>query len=352
MKKKIAVVIPHKDNLELLKRCLVTITHQVLKPDLVIIVDNSSINRVPDMIQEIDSSISVHVIYLGYNSGFAYAVNQGIGYALDSNYEYVLLLNNDTRLDPECIAELVKSSSNYDESVGAFQPLILREDNPTIIDSTGISITRDMSAINRYQGCSVSSELIEPAEVFGPTGCAVVMRSNMLRIIKSQHGTWFDEKYFAYYEDVDLAWRMRYLGFSTRFIPQAVLFHVHSATGKSYSEFKSFHVHRNHWFTIIKNTPSQMVIEVVMRMVVRYFLFLTSIVTKRGPSHRLRKNTGSGSMVSTVLNSWKNVISQLSYLVVFRSTIKKTAVVSQEQVKGWIEQFSVPVSKTIFDEHG
>jgi GT2 family glycosyltransferase len=65
----------------------------------------------------------------------------------------------------------------------------------------------------------------------------------------------FDEDFFAYLEDVDLAWRARYSGWRCLYVPQARVLHHYSATSRPYSPFKSFHLGRNRVWTILKNYP-------------------------------------------------------------------------------------------------
>ena len=67
----------------------------------------------------------------------------------------------------------------------------------------------------------------------------------------------FDASFFAYLEDVDLAWRARWLGWTARYVPEARVVHAHSATGTEESPFKTFHLGRNKVWTIAKNHPTR-----------------------------------------------------------------------------------------------
>jgi GT2 family glycosyltransferase len=66
----------------------------------------------------------------------------------------------------------------------------------------------------------------------------------------------FEERYFAYYEDVELAWRARRAGWRCLYAPQAQVLHVHSATGRIGSAFKAYHVNRNRVWTFIRHYPA------------------------------------------------------------------------------------------------
>jgi GT2 family glycosyltransferase len=90
----------------------------------------------------------------------------------------------------------------------------------------------------------------EPVEVFGPCAGAALYRREML----NQVGV-FDEDFFAYLEDADLAWRARRQGWRCLYVPAAHVLHRHSATGQEGSPFKSYHLGRNKVWMVVKNYP-------------------------------------------------------------------------------------------------
>jgi GT2 family glycosyltransferase len=71
----------------------------------------------------------------------------------------------------------------------------------------------------------------------------------------------FDPDFFAYYEDLELAWRGRLAGWSCVTAPQAVAHHIHSATSGRMSAFTVYHVQRNKWYTILKNWPFSLLLK-------------------------------------------------------------------------------------------
>lgn len=91
----------------------------------------------------------------------------------------------------------------------------------------------------------------EPAEVFSGTGAAVLLRSEYLADVGL-----FDERFFLYYEDLDLAWRGRLRGWRYRYVPEAVVRHAHSATAVELSPLWEHHVQRNRLLTLAKNAPA------------------------------------------------------------------------------------------------
>jgi hypothetical protein len=188
----------------------------------------------------------VHVISNAQNLGFAAAVNQGIR---ASESPYVATLNNDTRVDPGWLAALLEAvASAPDIGMGASTMMLAYRLN--IIDSTGICVDRVGIIWDRRGGEVDEGQETQPVEVFGPCGGAALYRRAML----DQIGL-FDEDFFAYMEDVDLAWRAQRAGWRAVYVPDARVMHHHSATGGEGSAFKGFHLGRNKVWVIVKNYP-------------------------------------------------------------------------------------------------
>lgn len=122
---------------------------------------------------------------------------------------------------------------------------------PSLIDSAGIEIDRAGFAWNRYNGQPEELDEREPYEVFGPSAAAALYRREMLDDVGL-----FDEGFFAYYEDVDLAWRARLRGWRCLYVPTARVYHVHSATSGHGSPFKQYYLTRNKLWTTLKNYPA------------------------------------------------------------------------------------------------
>lgn len=348
--KTVTIVIPHMNHADLLEQCLDSLIAQTVRPHSVVIVDNGSTDTSRDSIQARSNAMNIHTIELGRNMGFAYAVNRGIEFALNQSTDYVILLNNDAVLDPMCIEELLYSFTRVPGNTAVIQPLILNARHRELIDCAGIAITKDMSAINHRQGESYETSEQGTLEIFGATGCAAMFPLEVLVKLRAIHGEVFDESYFAYYEDVDMAWRLRYAGYRAWCNYRAHVYHIHSATGKSYSSFKSFYIHRNHLFTIIKDAPTYLIPEMIIRMVVRYGLLVSSAVVGRGPSHRLRQNVGVSSMVSIVVRAWWQFIRLLPVLYTKRKRTQQSQEVSRSDSLKWMHQFNASIESTVYSE--
>ena len=240
----ISVIIPSWNNISLLSRCLAVLQAQTFADFQITLVDNGSED---DTVQWVKRHYpQVQIIANLRNVGFAAAVNQGIR---ESESKYIATLNNDTEVEPEYLQNLVAVAES-DDSVGMVASKMLFVDRPQMINSAGIAVDRLGIAWDRRGGEQDNPSEVEPVEIFGPCAGAALYRREMLAEIGL-----FDEDFFAYMEDVDLAWRARQAGWCCLYVPQAKVLHYHSATAKEGSPFKSFHLGRNKIWLLAKNYP-------------------------------------------------------------------------------------------------
>lgn len=227
-----------------LDKCLSSLVAQTYQPQEIIFVDNASVDGSADYVGA--KWPSIKVLRLPHNSGFGAGNNLAIQH---STGKYVALLNNDAYAEPDWLAKMIEVTEQY-EDVGMIACKMLFADRPTIINSTGICIDRVGIAWDRHGGEVESNDTESPTEIFGPCGGAALYRRKML----SEIGL-FDEDFFMYLEDVDLAWRARRIGWRCLYVPVARVFHYHSASSMEGSPFKGFHLGRNKVWLIAKNYP-------------------------------------------------------------------------------------------------
>jgi GT2 family glycosyltransferase len=147
---------------------------------------------------------------------------------------YILLLNPDLRVAPDMIGRLHDAIDEAAPDVYAVGPKLLRAEGneltPTkVIDSAGIRMTRDGRHFDRGAGEQDVGQYDKSEEVFGLSGAAAILRRTTLER-STIDGEVFDEDFFAYREDADLAWRMRGFGFRARYEPSAVGYHLRRVT--------------------------------------------------------------------------------------------------------------------------
>lgn len=188
---------------------------------------------------------AVRLIQNATNLGFATANNQGVR---ASQAPLIVLLNNDAQLAPNCLQALVEAAERATWAA-MLACKIVQHDAPDRMDSAGIEVDRAGVAWNRGWG-EAAAEHTQPVEVFGPSAAAALYRRTLIERIGL-----LDDDFFAYYEDVDLAWRAQWAGERCLYVPDAVADHIHSATAGRGSPFKNFLLGRNKWWTIVKNYP-------------------------------------------------------------------------------------------------
>jgi GT2 family glycosyltransferase len=159
----------------------------------------------------------VQFIQATHNLGFTGGNNVGFKKALESNYEYVMLLNNDVFVDPNYLYHLI-NCLDFNPEVGALQPLIYHHPNRNSIWNGGGKFNRMIGKADSMQHHNSDNF---PREIDWISGCAFMIRMSLL----NQVGL-FNEKYFAYYEDVDLSFRIREAGYKLMLIPNSVIYHI------------------------------------------------------------------------------------------------------------------------------
>lgn len=240
---KLSIIIPNYNGLPFLRDCLPSLVRQTFSDFEIIIVDNGSADGSTGFIQR--NYPEVRLLMLSENVGFATAVNAGIR---ASRSPYIMLLNNDTTLAPDCVELLLAciESKPYIFSAGA---KILTSAAPHLIDTCGDYYSIFGYAFCRGQGLAPKMAADCTYPVFTNCACAAIYRRSLLE----QTGL-FDERFFAYLEDVDLGFRAKRLGFSNVHCPKALVFHTGSGTTSAkYTAFKVFHSAKNNILLRQKN---------------------------------------------------------------------------------------------------
>jgi len=301
----------------------------------IVIVDNGSSDGTISFLEKEYPEITN--VSLLDNKGFAEPNNIGIN-KLFENFliKQVVLLNNDTVVSRNFLEVLISGFSAH-PNASSIQTTIVSND-AKYIDSTGISVDQSFSARNFGYGEYNENQYNQEKEIFGTTGSAMLISKNALETSSLSPGVYFDSKYFAYNEDVDLALRLRLYGFTSWYVPGGEVRHVHSATGVSQSSFKSFHIHRNTILNIIKNAPDGMLWRTLGSFVIRYRVLLRNSRQKGKPAQRLAKKIGLAAMVYLVLRAWCSVVLHLPYLLVVRKNIQSRIRVPMRSFKMWLKE--------------
>ncbi len=243
----ISVVITNYNGRRYLPDCLSSLADQTYRDFETILVDNGSTDGSVEFVEE--NYPGVRIVRNRENQGFAGGTNAGIRAARG---EYVLTLNNDTRAEPGFIEHLW-NAMDIDPAVGMCAAKMLFPDGS--INSTGICISRSGAAWDRGMYEPDRGQYDRPDEVFGPCAGAALYRREMLDEVGL-----FDEDFFCYMEDVDLAFRARLAGWACRYVPEARIYHYHGGTAGVGTEFAVYYGNRNVVWYVVKNFPSRLLI--------------------------------------------------------------------------------------------
>jgi N-acetylglucosaminyl-diphospho-decaprenol L-rhamnosyltransferase len=213
----IDVVIPTWNGRDLLERCLETLAGQTAD-HRVIVVDNGSTDDTTVLVR--DCFPTADLVELGRNFGFAGGVNRGVE---QGEAPVVVLVNNDVECDALFLERLV-APLLADERIGMVAGLLLRPGRG-VIDSYGLECDATLAAYPRFAGAPYPGTLLHEDDLLGPSGGAAGYRRDAYAAAGG-----LDERMFAYMEDVDLALRLRGLGWLAAGAPEATGIHLGSAT--------------------------------------------------------------------------------------------------------------------------
>jgi GT2 family glycosyltransferase len=213
-----AVVIPTTSGADRLPAVLDSLLSQTLEHD-VIVVDNGSSDGTTELVRERYSD--VRIVSLERNAGFGTAVNRGVA---SCTAPVIVLVNDDAVCAPgfvEALCERVDPSSGGVMAAG----VLLDGRDPNRIDSAGVMFDRTLLAFDYLHGRETATLCNSTPAPLGPTGGAAAFERTVFEAVGG-----FDERYFAYLEDVDLAARILCRGGRCVFAPDAHAVHHHSAT--------------------------------------------------------------------------------------------------------------------------
>ncbi len=241
----VAVIIVNWNSGPHLRECLKALGRQRLRPAQVLVVDNSSSDGSFDGVER--WLPGAELVRLTENVGFAAANNRAVRMA--EGCEWVALLNPDAFAEPDWLEALLRAAEASPE-YRFFASRLVSARSPDRLDGTGDVYTAAGLAWRRDHGRRETSAHRPAEEVFSPCAAAALYsRAAFLEV------GGFDESFFCYFEDVDLAFRLRLAGHRCLYVPEAVARHVGSASAGRGSSFALYHGHRNLVWTYFKNMP-------------------------------------------------------------------------------------------------
>jgi len=243
-----SIIIPNYNGLRFLVPCLDALRGQSYPrklTEVILVDDGSTDDSVPFVRQHYPEVV---IVQMARNRGLAAACNAG---ARVAHGDLLVMLNNDTEVEPGWLAALVESAAAH-PAAGAIASKMLLFDRRDTLHNAGDLMGADGIPRNRGVWEQDRGQYDADLTVFGGCGGGVAYR----RAAWAQAGG-FDERLFMYLEDVDLAWRLQLLGWRAVFAPQARPYHHLSATGGG--TLASFYVGRNTIWVIAKDMPAALI---------------------------------------------------------------------------------------------
>ena len=274
--------------------------------DLVVyIVDNNSTDDTLNTVEKYRSKISICIISSKANNGFAKGNNIGLQKAMDEGCDLVFILNPDMQLEEGCI-NILTERLKLDEKIGTIGPIILfggRPDN--IIQCFGVkaNFKTQMKEI-MFAGKKLTNELPSEINVDYVLGGAMMIRGSVLKTVGL-----FEEDYFMYNDEIDIAYRISKAGFKTLCLRDAIVKHYHDFNKKNtrgynlmyyymmrnkYLYFKKFSLYTNSFLSLINeiiNIPLKIIWSIRRMKNIKILKFyysgiLDGLIGKKGLSNR------------------------------------------------------------------
>ena len=246
---KVSVIMVNYNGKRLLAESLTALQNQTYQNLEIILVDNGSSDGSVEYVK--DNFRSVTLIVNKKNRGFAWGNNRGIEKATGA---FIATINTDAFANLDWIEELVNPMA-YNDRIGTCASKMLFYDRREVINSTGICVSRSGAVWDRGMFEKDEGQYIRHKAVFGPCAGAALYRKSMLDEIGL-----FDEDFFMYTEDVDLAFRARLAGWECRYVPSAVVYHKQGGTAGFDSDFSVYYSNRNLTWNVIKNYPLKLLV--------------------------------------------------------------------------------------------
>jgi len=282
--KTVAIVIPSLHRPDLTARCIESVQRQTLPAEMwkIVVVENEA---QPGKILPDPLPRNTMRIELPANEGTTNSINRGMA-AVPS--PYVLLLNNDVELAPDYIEKLLKTLE-ADEQLGFATGKLLRAGDHALLDGAGDAMllagaSYRLGHLERDRG-----QFDRSMPLLSACGAAVLYRSKAFLLSGA-----LDADFFAYLDDLDLALRVHLIGYRGVYVPEAVAYHVGSATlGQAMHPRIVEYLTRNQLFVLMKDYPAPVFRRLLLRIVVYQALWLLFALRRGGLSAYLRGLRGA-----------------------------------------------------------
>lgn len=227
--------------------CLTTLAEASYAPQHVIVLDNASTDNSVEVIGH--RFPQVEVISLKQNLGYAGNNNVGIEAAMAQGAGWVFVLNEDTIVADDCIAQMI-AAAEKDPLVGIVGPMVYHYSEPNVIQSAGGKLDQRWSSIHLGQNEDDKGQYAQPRQVDWISGCAILVKREVIEKIGG-----LDARFFYYWEETDWCLRARENGWKVLHAPQARLWHKGVQRDYRPGPNVTYYATRNHFLLMSKHHP-------------------------------------------------------------------------------------------------
>ena len=314
MKPVVSVIIVNWNGRTYLSDCLDSLVGQSFRDFEVVLVDNGSVDESVSFVKQ--HYPWVKLFPLNDNTGFSVGNNHGLQHAVG---EYIVTLNNDTRVEPDWLEVLVKTADTYPDA-GMVGCRICSFDDPDIIDSIGMGICRDGMSRGRFRNRRWSNlKMHDVEDILFPSACAALYKRSMIDEIG-----FFDDDFFAYAEDSDLGLRGRLAGWKAVLATEAIVYHKYSRSSGSFSSLKVYLVERNHYWVVLKNFPPGLVFTLPLFTILRYLEQLRTVLSGSGAGGEFRASESQFKIINALTKALFDSVRGIPRMYRKRRQVMKT----------------------------
>lgn len=271
----VSIVIVNYNGGEILKDCLKSLTRVTYQKFEVIVVDNASHDNSLLVINDFRKEfprIILKIVKNKRNVGFAEGNNIALPHTAG---EFVLLLNNDTKVTPSFLRVLVHEI-NRNKLIGIVQPKIIFTDTGKLQSGGALFTNIGFLYYFGFGKNPNANDYNKQTQIFSANGACVLIRRSVIDEVGL-----FDDDFFAYYEETDFCQRVLMAGYSILYIPDALIFHKGGQTAKKRKEsFIFFHAFKNRITSVIKNFEFIYAIKFLTHYLLIYFLLICYYLVK------------------------------------------------------------------------
>jgi len=270
------------------------------------------------------------------NIGFAGANNQGLQ---QSQGEYIALLNSDAIAEPQWLEEMLRVANEH-PGIGMVACKILTDQDPTLIDGTGMNIYPDGMSRARGRLEKDEGQYDRQEEVLLPSGCAALYRKSMLDRIGH-----FDDDFFAYCEDIDLGLRARLAGWSCVYAPRARVRHIYSGGDRGVSTMKALNVERNHVWVAVKNFPLRLLIAAPLYSGWRWLHQAGSLLKGTGMGGRFISEHSSSRLLLIFIRAYVEALGKLPVMLMKRRRVQGQRKLTYREFRNLLDRFRISIEE-------